>query len=585
MTRAADQPLNVWGKRGVSFAWLATVLLVLPALRTGFVMDDFLQRLVLSQRVPELGLGPATLYDFTGGNFRAEDWLARGFVPWFTDPHFAIRFFRPLGSLAVALDQALFGGSALAAHLFGAVLFMAVTAVAFALFRAVLAPNRAGLAALVFALASGHSVNLTWVAGRHVVVGGLFGALAVYLHVQSAERRAASSLSWLAALCLALSALASETCLAAVAMLVAYELFATERPWRTRALRALPWIAAACAYLLAYALAGYGVKHSALYISPFSAPAAFLAAMLTRLPILLGELAFAVPASLWGPAAGARSVLALVGVLTSALVVLLAWRGAAGGAERRKVTWFALSALFSSLPMVGGVPDGRVLLLPMLASAPLVATAIDTALARPARAPRFAWRAAGAALLFVHLLFAGAVRLAGTEMMVQVSRRQHALAQSADFARCSAGSPLFVVTGADPTLSLFGGSLLRYYRPDVSRDHPRLTVLSMVPAAVRLERPSAETVVLSVVGGKRHRPTMFERLFRDSPLAAGMHVAFPTFTATVLQAAHGLPVSVAFDLPQNACLLALEHGALVGRPLPPVGSSTVVPHEPGPLGL
>ena len=105
--------LNIWGKRGVAFAWVATALLVLPALRAGFSFDDFLQRLVLEGKAPELGLGPASLYDFGGGALRAQDWVERGYVPWHTDPQLSIRFFRPLGSLSIALDQALFGRAVL----------------------------------------------------------------------------------------------------------------------------------------------------------------------------------------------------------------------------------------------------------------------------------------------------------------------------------------------------------------------------------------------------------------------------------------------------------------------------------------
>ena len=42
---------------------------------------------------------------------------------------------------------------------------------------------------------------------------------------------------------------------------------------------------------------------------------------------------------------------------------------------------------------------------------------------------------------------------------------------------------------------------------------------------------------------------------------------------------------VSFDLPENACLLTLEHARLIGRPEPAVGTSVHVPHEPGPLGI
>ncbi|HTQ06658.1 MAG TPA: hypothetical protein VMI54_22535 [Polyangiaceae bacterium] len=578
---AADEPLNAWGRHGTTFAWLATALFAAPALRTGFVMDDFLQRLVLRGDLPELGLGPATLYDFTGGNFRPEEWLGRGFVPWFTDPALHIRFFRPLASLSIALDRVLFGPSALAAHLVGAALFAGVSAPAFALFRGVLAPNRAGLASFLFAVASGNSVNLTWVAGRHVLVGGLFGALAVLAVVRHAAGRAPV---WLAPLSIAFAMLASETCLAALAMIVSYELCAREGPLRARVLRALPWAAAAAAYVVAYSLAGYGVKHSGLYISPLTAPGAFLAAAATRLPCLLGELAFAVPSSLWGVAARARGALAVLGVATSGLVVWLAWRGSAPGAERRKVTWFAFAVLLATLPMVGGVADGRMLLLPLFASAPLVASAVDGTRSLRFGKVRLPLRAAGAALLFMHVGVAGLFRLAGTELMVHVSRAQRELALHTDVSRCRPGSPLFVLTGADPTLSLFGGSLLRYYRPELVRLHPSLTVLSMAQARQRLARPTRDEVRLDVEGARRG-VTIFETLFRDTPLVRGMKLDFTRFAVEVLGVADGLPTSIAVTLPEDACLLTLEHAAVVGRPLPDVGSSREVAYEPGPLGL
>ena len=585
MDTAGTSSLNIWGRRGIAIAWLATGVLTLPALRADFLLDDFIQRLVLEGQAPELGLGPTSLYDFTGGGLHMTEWLERGYVPWFTDPGFAIRFFRPLSSLSIALDEQLFGRAPLGSHLVGAALFVAFTAVAFGFFRQILNPNRAGLAAVVFALAGGHGTNLTWVAGRHVLVGGILGVLAVALHVRRRERASAGALPvWIAPLVLLCSMLASETSLAAASIIAAYELFGTDAKPRQRALAAAPWLAAMLVYVALYSLAGFGVRKSLLYISPAFSPLAFLQAALTRGPILAGELSFAVPAGVWGAGASARPLFAVIGSAVTALVFGLAWRGAASQAERRRVRWLAVSALVGVLPMVGGVPDGRVLLLPMLASAPLVAMAIDAAFFSPAESRRKLARAGGAALVFMHLLVAPLVRLGTTELMVHVGRKQRTLAESADFSRCASGSPVFLVTGADPALCLSGGTSLRYYRPELPARHPSFAVLSLAPHDLELERPNERELVVSV-DAKRRYPTLFESLFRDTPLVAGQSVRFEHFAARVLAVEDGVFMRAAFELPSNACLLTLERQKLVGRPEPVVGTKVHVAHEPGPLGL
>jgi hypothetical protein len=574
--------MNFWGRRGFAVAWVATALLSLPALRAEFSLDDFLQHLILEGRVPELGLGPASLYDFTGGHLARREWFARGYVPWLTDPDFAIRFFRPLGSLSIALDQKLFGRAALPSHVFGVLLFFLVTGVAFAFFRRTLSPNRAGLAAVLFSLASGHYLNLIWTAGRHIVVGGLFGALAVLAHVQHLEQPKGRR-AWLAPLLLGLSMLASETFLAAGALIACYELFGRDAAREQRFRRAAPWFAAMALYVALYAAAGYGVKHSGLYVSPLSAPGAFLSAVATRLPSLLGELSFALPWFLWGAAEPLRPLLAALGLLATALVVWLAHRASTTALERRRFVWFTTSTLLGALPMVGGVPDGRILLLPFLASMPLVATALDGAFALPF-APRFLSFASGGVLAFMHLAFAPLLRVGASAVMTSVAQKQRILAETADFASCAPGSTLYVVTGSDPSLCVSGAPALKYFRPDVAERHPAYALLSMAAHAHELERRADGGLALTVVGAPRNA-TMFETLFRDTPLRAGDVVAFPGFEAHVLEAEGGFFTRVVFKLPANACLVSLEHGKLVGRPQPEPGSRRLVPHEPGPMGL
>jgi hypothetical protein len=266
------------------------------------------------------------------------------------------------------------------------------------------------------------------------------------------------------------------------------------------------------------------------------------------------------------------------------MVVWLALRAASTAAERRTVVWLAAATVLGVLPMVGGVPDGRMLLIPLLTSMPLVATAIDAAWRSPAPRLNLVVRAYGGMLLFMHVAIAVLVRAGGTAVMVDAARQQHALAVTADLTRCSAGAPVFLLTGADPALSLGAGPALRFHRPDMVARHPRFTVLSMAPHDQRVERTGEHQVILDILGEPR-RGTIFERLFRDSPLAVDQGVAFEWFGARVLAAERGFETRVAFELPVDACLLTLARGRLVGQPLPPVGTSVQVPHEPGPLGL
>src|SRR4051812_42516955 len=88
--------------------WIAAalaVLLFLPVLGAGFMMDDYVHRVAFE---PELQprLRPAwDLFDFQGHD-RAEfaENLRRGVFPWWTPPTFRMAFFRPLSGLSHWLD-------------------------------------------------------------------------------------------------------------------------------------------------------------------------------------------------------------------------------------------------------------------------------------------------------------------------------------------------------------------------------------------------------------------------------------------------------------------------------------------------
>ncbi len=143
-------------------AWLAAVALVVVvgALRGGLALDD---RELLEANPVVRGTAPwwsaftRDYFDFLGG---AGQW-------------------RPLSSLSLRLDRALFGGSVRALHLVGAGLHLAVVVLALAWTRALRVPAPAARAGLtLFAVHPLLTDSVVWIAGRTSMLGALGPLLA-----------------------------------------------------------------------------------------------------------------------------------------------------------------------------------------------------------------------------------------------------------------------------------------------------------------------------------------------------------------------------------------------------------------------
>ncbi len=580
---------NLWRHHGFALAWIAGVTSSLPALFAGPFSDDFMQHLVLEGAVNDVPMGPATLYDFTAGG-SALVWMQRGYLPWQTDPQLVLRFFRPVSSLSVALDDALFGRAELPAHLVNLAWFLGLLAITFALFRRLLPPARARLAALLYAVAGGHAMNLAWIATRHLLIGALLSSLAFWFHLERREPASSTSFRvpcWAPVSTLALALAASESSLAGVALILGYELFGREDALGSRFKASAPAILLASAYCAAYGLAGYGTEHSGLYVSPFSQPLAFAQALLTRWPVLVGEMADALPASLWGAAPAASSALGILGAGFAALIALVLWRARLEPPQRLRVRFLAAAALAGSLPMAGGVPDGRMLAIPLVCSTALVASAIEVAWTSARQLSgwsRLGFRCASLGLCVVHVGLAALVRIGVGQLIAQLSRAQKRLAETANLSACQPGDSALILTGADPSLSLSGASSLAYYRPGLQQRLSAVFVLSMAPHDQRLTRSGQHSIELEVLNLPR-RHNIFELLFRDTPLAPGYQVDLGILAARVLRTEAGLPTRVRFRVPEHNCVLSLEHQRLISFELPGLGKSRRVPHEVGPLGL
>src|SRR5262245_8450639 len=141
-------------RRGGLALWVGAAVSC-TAFMVGFANDDLVQRLWLEGAIPDYDLPARSLYEFTG-KYSSQTLVVREYAPWFTDPEWSIRFFRPLSSWSLALDHWLFGRSAVAAHAQSLAWLLTLIAAVTALFRRWLPARAATLASLVYVLAGGH---------------------------------------------------------------------------------------------------------------------------------------------------------------------------------------------------------------------------------------------------------------------------------------------------------------------------------------------------------------------------------------------------------------------------------------------
>ena len=318
-TNGIGTPVLDFSKRFFEYRYLpvilaiGAILVMLPALKTGFGSDDLLQRVVelkpgqLPPRMHETGMlapdsgsfGTVLCDLFPGFSNRDPQCVALaksyGILPWWTADNFKVRLCRPVTAFTHWLDYRLFPDSPVLMHAENIAWFAAIIFLLTIVYRKMMGSGwAAGLAALLFLLDGNTYFPVAFIANRGFMMSLFFGLLCLYEHHQWRSAKSRSGLV-LSALFLALSLLADEGGASTFAFILAYALVLEPGSLRNRALTILPSILVIVLWRTIYTLSGFGVLHLGIYIDPSSEPLQFAQVVIPRAIALLGGQLTGVP--------------------------------------------------------------------------------------------------------------------------------------------------------------------------------------------------------------------------------------------------------------------------------------------------
>ena len=561
------------------------------ALSVGFVADDYAQIEMLEGHYP-VPRASWDLFSFSNGS-AAEGRLliASGFYPWWADPELRIAMFRPAAGWDFALDHRWFGHDPFGYHLHSALVWCALLVACAWFFRACCARAEAYVAFGLLCACEALSQPLWWICNRAALYSTLFALLSLLAYRRYRSHAGAVLVAGLYSLAFAFG----EYAYCLLGYFVAYELCGGPGPrGRVSALAAV--LAPALGFGVLRSLLHAGVSHSGVYVDPLGQPLAFVRALCVRVPVLLGDLVFALRADYWtstppwllgwyergwierdwlfDPSRWELAHVA-VGLLACAAFVWLARRGWG----RPELRWWTLGSAFAVLTVVPSFPSSRLLLAAWLGFAPLMAAWITAALARPG-----VIRAVAALVLVYQLALPIALQrmeLAGAPVHGQ--RMREAIAR----ADVDPDRNLILLSAFDGGTSVY----LPATRRVLGRRPPlRCLVLSWVPTPYLLAREGPSAFSMRFGRATTLLRSRGEQLFRspERALRAGEVVDVGLFRATILELRDGLPVHVRFDFDQPLDSPSLQFmvpadDGFRSYQLPPLGASAAVPAPVVPL--
>ncbi|MFB0554924.1 MAG: hypothetical protein ACETWQ_16585 [Phycisphaerae bacterium] len=409
---------------------VVTVVIMLPALKAGFIQDDLFHRAKL--------LGPSELperfYDMRlsppdSGTLRGvlRDMYAivpterdynvfkdYGLLPWWTAEDFRGTNWRPLTAFTHWLDYQLFPNSPALMHAHSLIWFAAVIFLVSILYRKLLGPVWiAGLAALLYMVDDSNYFPAMWIANRNLILSLFFSILTLLMYHRWRQQKslcAAIAVPFF----LLLSLLSTEAGIATFAYLFAYALIIDRGSLRRRALSLAPSFIVIVIWRIIYNALDYGARGSGFIIDPGSEPLRYAWAVVKRAPVLLSGQWGCLPAemfNLFSDYAKRWNLLAAAAFLLLVLIVFLPLLRK----NRVALFWFT-GMMLCILPICATSPMNRNLLFAAIGAFGLTAQFIGGLFIKESWVPRSQlWRVPAwilcLTLILIHLLLAMAGRI------------------------------------------------------------------------------------------------------------------------------------------------------------------------------
>jgi hypothetical protein len=429
------------------------VLLAVPSLWIGFYQDDY-------NLIAALRRGVRPFYDlfrFATGNVRSNEALiASGVYPFWIAPDFKLHLIRPLSSIVLSIDNAVFGNHPLGYHLHTLAWYAALLVGVSMLFRRVLPPASATLSLLVFALRASHTMSFAWISARHVLVAAVPSVFALLAYVRAVREGSTRALI-LAMGLLVLGFAGSEVALGIVPFLIGFYL--VEVPAKGASRRALasiaPTVLITAAYLVAYAALGGGAHATLGYRDPIADTDSFIDSALRRIPVYLGDALLGIPAEV---GAGFSLVESLGIALFAVSLCVLVFRTMSRESreQSRALAWLTPAAVLALGPGLATV-WGHALVIADLGFAALIGTllvaAIDGIRRSEGAMKWFGFAAAAFVLVVCHVLVPPILTLRSTATTARRSEISTTMAMTAELDASPAKTVLLV--GAPDAITYF----------------------------------------------------------------------------------------------------------------------------------
>lgn len=560
--------------KAIGLVFLAGFIIFFPALRSPFLLDDYLHAAMVDGTFP-CKRGIFDLYDFVNDADRAV-LTERGMITWWADPHLQIRFFRPLASALRWGEHLVLGRNTFFLHLHSFCWWFVAVLGARSLFLRALSERSALIATFIFALAPCHVMPLAWLANREVFMSLAFGTFALNAYVQFRQTRRVTQ-GAIAFVLFALALLSGEYALSFAGFVLAVELGQRRENVLRRAVGLVPFVVPTLVYMGVRSWLGYGSRGSGYYTDPLHDPVWFLSVAPRRFVTLLANGwmsldydSFDATTSVW--------LLVALTVFGAPLVVVAMRRlfTKLDVEERRWFWFFAIGSLLALLPVMAVSPTPRVLGASMLGVAPLVAMLLDRAwfVSEPDRSDRSALTQISS-FATILLAFAHLIHGPGAAWLSAGRLRDHAT----EFVQHAESLRERLVIPANPNIVVIRAVINSFYMPFVIDPTGRLPVywriLSQTSHALVIRR-GPRTLDIIVRPEDRIYSSGPDHLFRQdhSAMRVGDEASMPGVRIKIMAVGSVGPRIVRYefdrDLDSPTLTWLSEHsdGFEIEKPLP-----------------